>query len=923
MDLSPGPNQDNAPKRRRIVIEEDEDELGSNPDELLGDEPDPEDEEGEDLFDTWQADYAPAPELDSYETEYLADPNEDLGVSYLENLRTRQLADEEIEARDERMRQARMQGDRAEYRLEGLDERDREQDSDEDEFSDAEDDTPGAEGRLNLDAFDCPLQEWISEERTRREIQSRFRRFLQTYYVGVEQVAAWERQHRDVEDAPKCPFKKFRPIYPAKIRAMCAENSGSLLVDYGHLGEMQSLLAIWLTDVPRDMLQIFDEVLKDVVLKDFPHYAQIAQELHVRIIELPISDRLRDLRQNDLNNLIRVSGVVTRRTDVYPQVKAMAYDCAQCAAAYGPYPDDKAKPIQCLTCGGALRANPQRSEYRNYQKINLQESPGSVPPGRVPRYKEVELLGDLIDIARPGEEIDVVGIYTHTNTNPTKDGFPVYGTHIKANCIQKKNQAANSGLSEEDKRIIRELSQDPAIGQKIMRSIAPSIYGHEHVKMAVALSLFGGCAKQGGNNTHRVRGDINVLLLGDPGTAKSQVLKYAEKTAPRSVYTTGKGASAVGLTAGVHRDPLTKEWTLEGGALVLADQGVCLIDEFDKMNEQDRTSIHEAMEQQTISVSKAGIVTSLQARCAVLAAANPIGGRYDSSFNLAENVELTDPILQRFDILCVLQDIVDPVVDEQLANFVVGSHMRSHPEYSEFDGEADDAEESSNADVNPAAEDGAGGLGRGRHDDEAFESSDSPFGGGPAPLDQEILKKYIMYARAYVKPILHNVDSEKIAALYADLRKQSAISGGVPIAVRHIESVMRMAEASAKMHLREHVRQDDVDTAIKVMLESFLQAQKASVRRQLQRSFRKYIIFGEDTGLLLMHQLRTLVQEAERMKILQKREIGNETTVGMDKLERRAKEINIYDLRPFYNSSTFAKHNFSIDERRQLIIKTY
>ena len=159
------------------------------------------------------------------------------------------------------------------------------------------------------------------------------------------------------------------------------------------------------------------------------------------------------------------------------------------------------------------------------------------------------------------------------------------------------------------------------------------------------------------------------------------MLKYAQHTAPRAVYTTGKGASAVGLTAGVHRDPITKEWTLEGGALVLADQGVCLIDEFDKMKEQDRTSIHEAMEQQTISVSKAGIVCSLQARCAVFAAANPISGRYDASYSIAENVELTDPILQRFDILCVLQDIVDPIVDAQLANFVVNSHMKSHPDY--------------------------------------------------------------------------------------------------------------------------------------------------------------------------------------------------------------------------------------------------
>ena len=570
--------------------------------------------------------------------------------------------------------------------MQGLaeDQDDGEEDSDDEVMSDDDDEDDvgaGREGRLNLDAFDCPLQEWISESRTRREIQNRFRRFLRTYYVGIEQYNQWVRQNPNTEGNP---FKKSHPIYPKKINNMCADNSASLLVDYGHLGEMESLLAIWLTDVPRDMLQIFDEVLKDVVLKDFPHYAQIAQELHVRIVELPISDRLRDLRQNDLNNLIRVSGVVTRRTNVYPQIKSTAYDCLGCGQEYGPYPDDQLKPSQCNACSGVLRMNTQRSEYRNYQKINLQESPGSVPPGRVPRYKEVELLGDLIDKARPGEEIDVIGIYAHTDTNPNRErgGFPVYGTHIKANCIQKKSGSGNSGLSDEDKRLIKELSQDPRIGERIIKSIAPSIYGHRHVKTAVGLSLFGGCAKQGGGGTHRVRGDINILLLGDPGTAKSQVLKYAEKTAPRSVYTTGKGASAVGLTAGVHKDPLTKEWTLEGGALVLADQGVCLIDEFDKMNEQDRTSIHEAMEQQTISISKAGIVTSLQARCAVMAAANPIGGRYDPSFNLAENVELTDPILQRFDILCVLQDTVDPVNDERLATFVIGSHMRSHPTYN-------------------------------------------------------------------------------------------------------------------------------------------------------------------------------------------------------------------------------------------------
>ena len=211
------------------------------------------------------------------------------------------------------------------------------------------------------------------------------------------------------------------------------------------------------------------------------------------------------------------------------------------------------------------------------------------------------------------------------------------------------------------------------------QSIAPSIYGHDNIKRAIALALFGGQEKHP-SPAHRLRGDINVLLLGDPGTAKSQFLKYVEGCAHRAVYTTGKGASAVGLTAAVRMDPVTREWTLEGGALVLADRGVCLIDEFDKMNDGDRVSIHEAMEQQSISISKAGIVTSLQARCAVIAAANPVGGRYDAAKTFAENVELTEPILTRFDCLCVIRDVVDPVHDEALATFVVGSHAASHPD---------------------------------------------------------------------------------------------------------------------------------------------------------------------------------------------------------------------------------------------------
>lgn len=265
----------------------------------------------------------------------------------------------------------------------------------------------------------------------------------------------------------------------------------------------------------------------------------------------------------------------------------------------------------------------------------------------------------------------------------------MFSTIIEANHVNKKeDQFAAFRLTEEDEKEIQRLAKDDRIRRRIIKSIAPSIYGHEDIKTAIALSLFGGVMKDI-NRKHRIRGDINVLLLGDPGTAKSQFLKYVEKTAHRSVFATGQGASAVGLTASVRKDPVTREWTLEGGALVLADKGTCLIDEFDKMNDADRTSIHEAMEQQSISISKAGIITTLQARCAIIAAANPIRGRYNPTIPFQQNVELTEPILSRFDVLCVVKDTVDPVQDELLARFVVGSHLRSHPK---FDPDADELE---------------------------------------------------------------------------------------------------------------------------------------------------------------------------------------------------------------------------------------
>merc|ERR1739838_1198767 len=464
-----------------------------------------------------------------------------------------------------------------------------------------------------------------------------------------------------------------------------------------------------------------------------------------------------------------------------------------------------------------------------------------------------------------------------------------------ANHIAKLDEKGETDrMTDDDIKAITQLSKDERIGERIIASIAPSVFGHDDIKRALALSLFGGVSKNP-QDKHKVRGDINVLLCGDPGTAKSQFLKYVQKIAPRAVFSTGQGASAVGLTAYVQRSPITKEWTLEDGALVLADKGVCLIDEFDKMNDADRTSIHEAMEQQTISISKAGIVTSLKARCAVLAAANPIGGRYDPSMTFSENVDLTEPILSRFDILCVVRDTVDPTGDEHLARFVVGSHMRNHPLAEEADVERMETIEQKLASATNLA--------------------------GVEKIPQDLLRKYILYAREKTHPKLHDMDQDKVAKMYADLRRESMATGSIPITVRHIESMIRIAEAHAKMHLREFVREDDVNMAIRVMLESFIDTQKFSVMKAMKRKFSHYLGFKRDNNELLLFILKQLAQEtASYMRNRYNTEQEVIELTENDLLDR-ARGIKIQNLQPFFNSNLFQSNNFTHDAKRKLIIQ--
>ncbi|KAK3378117.1 MCM2/3/5 family-domain-containing protein [Podospora didyma] len=650
------------------------------------------------------------------------------------------------------------------------------------------------------------LTEWVSQPAVQRTIKREFKAFLTEY----------------TDDSGSS-------VYGNRIRTLGEINAESLEVSYEHLSTSKAILAYFLANAPAEMLKLFDEVAMEVVLLHYPDYERIHSEIHVRIFDLPVHYTLRQLRQSHLNCLVRVSGVVTRRTGVFPQLKYVKFDCTKCGVTLGPFQQEanvEVKITYCQSCQsrGPFTLNSEKTVYRNYQKLTLQESPGTVPAGRLPRHREVILLWDLIDKAKPGEEIEITGIYQNNYDAQlnNRNGFPVFATILEANNVLKSHdQLAGFRMTEEDEHEIRRLSRDPQIVDKVINSMAPSIYGHTDIKTAVALSLFGGVAKTT-KGAHHIRGDINVLLLGDPGTAKSQVLKYVEKTAHRAVFATGQGASAVGLTASVRRDPLTSEWTLEGGALVLADKGTCLIDEFDKMNDKDRTSIHEAMEQQTISISKAGIVTTLQARCGIIAAANPIGGRYNSTIPFSANVELTEPILSRFDILCVVRDTVEPAEDERLARFIVGSHSRSHPL------------------TNTQAT--AGGQSMEVEPDTQASTFSEGTRNKEGEIPQELLRKYILYARERCSPKLYHMDEDKVARLFADMRRESLATGAYPITVRHLEAIIRISEAFCRMRLSEYVSAQDMDRAIAVTVDSFVGSQKVSCKKALARAFAKYTL---------------------------------------------------------------------------------
>jgi len=552
--------------------------------------------------------------------------------------------------------------------------------------------------------------------------------------------------------------------------------STTLMIDFTDLlvwdaGDAGYLLANLLVDKPDEALHAARLALLELARVEAPELlAKARDDLAVGVRGLPVRVQLRSIERRHIGKLISFEGVVVKSTRRYVYVKKAAWVCKNCGeTVYTDSVWDRVvRPDACRSCGKTVfEEDEARHKLVDWRRITVQEPPEEMPPGQVPATVEVELTNDLAKTANPGDKVVVTGIVRAVKRSQ-KDARILL--NVEATGVDVVAKETPIQITPEDERRIRELAARPDVEELILASFAPSVHGLEPVKKAVILQLFGGTPKVFPDGV-KVRGDLHILLVGDPGTAKSQLLKYAASLAPRGVYATGKGSTAAGLTATVSKDPESGTFSLEVGALVLADLGLCAVDEIDKMDAKDRVALHEAMEQQTVSIAKAGIVATLNARTAVLAAANPLFGRYDPSRPISENISLPPTLLSRFDLIFVIRDAPSREGDAALA-----SHIRAY-------------------------------------------HSGSAAGRAP-PVDQTLLRKYIAYARANCKPKLSEGAGRKLEEFYVSLRSKAAnASSPVPITPRQLEALFRLAEAHAKMRLSETVTERDAEAAIELMME--------------------------------------------------------------------------------------------------------
>jgi replicative DNA helicase Mcm len=563
--------------------------------------------------------------------------------------------------------------------------------------------------------------------------------------------------------------------YFDKINNMMASGAQSLIVDYIDLDSYNPLLAKEITHKPDEYLEAFNEAVLSVLREIHPDYEQeIREKIRVRIGNYTVQKGLREINADLINKLVSISGMVVRSSEVKPLAKKIAYKCTNCNTVTEAQLKGLVmkKPVKCPACSEKeLEMDPESSLFIDFQLVRLQELPEDLPAGQLPHYIEVTVMSDLVDQCRPGDRIILTGIIRIEQEQLAPQAkTSLFRLRMEGNNIEYLGGRAGSKdtrsverilISTEDERQIRIIASKPDAYEKLIASFAPHIYGHEPIKEAILLLIVGSVTKRLEDGSTR-RGDINVLLVGDPGTAKSEMLKFTAKIAPRGLYTSGRGSTAAGLTAAVIRDK-SGIMMLEAGAVVLGDQGIVCIDEFDKIKPEDRSALHEVMEQQTCSVAKGGIVATLNARTSILSASNPIYGKYDPYKNITENVNLPVPLLTRFDLIFIVRDSPDKEKDNLIASHILEIHR----------------------DTEQAAR--------------------------PA-IDIDLFSKYLSYAKQ-IEPALTPEAIDIVRSYYMDMRRIES-EGMITVTPRQLEGLIRLASARARLLLKDMVDAEDAQRAI-------------------------------------------------------------------------------------------------------------
>lgn len=626
----------------------------------------------------------------------------------------------------------------------------------------------------------------------------------------VEQTFVWGT-NVNVNDS-QARFRRFftnfddpatmSPLYPAMLEEIIKTDQLGINIDCNNLYEYDRELYMQLIAYPQELIPIFDLVINDLAADSLGMDPQ--SRIQVRTFNLRERKHMRDLNPQDIDQMISVRGMISRTSGVIPDLKQAFFQCGQCGASAEPVFIDRGRidePQVCTTCEAkfTMRLIHNRCVFANKQLVRMQETPDAIPEGETPHSVSMCVFDDLVDVGKPGDRVEITGIFRAVPVRVSSGQRTVkslYKTYIDVIHVRKdeksrigvdsnpeqsrefqidfaENDETTARLAQKE-RAIRDIAGSPNVYERLMRSVAPNIFGLDDVKRGILCQLFGGTNKDiPGTASGRLRGDINILLCGDPGVSKSQLLGYVHKLAPRGIYTSGRGSSAVGLTAYVTKDPETKEHVLESGALVLSDKGVCCIDEFDKMSDNARSMLHEVMEQQTVSVAKAGIICTLNARTSILASANPVGSRYNPSMSVIENLQLPPTLLSRFDLIYLLLDRADEQSDRKLARHLVSLHFS-------------------------------------REETEPAQAQDQLI----AP---EMLADYIQFARANVNPILGDDAAEDLKNGYVELRRLGGSRNVITATPRQLESLIRLSESLARMKLRDVVGRDDVQEAIRLM----------------------------------------------------------------------------------------------------------